>query len=204
MAPAPLPGGILDLRQTTFGSDSITNAPGTTIMDSAIVLWATGSIAGTKITSGGGKLTINGGISGGGLVAAHSFTLASFSGGELIINGNITRGAGSSGIVWNVGSAGISNTGLFTLGGNNTGLAGVTTINRSTLTLTNSNALSGAASVTVARTSSSSPRPTWRSSARSLSSGPSGAVVPDASSPVKTGLDSFPAPISKTWLTVNS
>ncbi|HEY9250361.1 MAG TPA: hypothetical protein VIO38_14575, partial [Rariglobus sp.] len=149
-----LTGGTLDLRQTVFASDSITNTSGTNTIDSAVVLWGTGSVAAAKITATGGKLTINGGISDGGLAAAHSFTMASFSGGELIINGNITKGTGSSGIVWNVGSAGTANNGLFTLGGNNTGLTGVTTLNRGTLTLTSSSALSGATSVTVANANS--------------------------------------------------
>lgn len=149
-----LTGGTLDLRQTTFGSDSITNTTGTNIVDSAIVLWGTGSIVGTKITANGGKLTINGGISdGAGLAVAHSFTMASFSGGILEINGNITK-AGSTGITFNIGSAGTANSGVFALGGNNTGLTGAATLNRGTLTLNNTNALVGAASVTVANANS--------------------------------------------------
>jgi autotransporter-associated beta strand protein len=154
-------GGILDIRQAS-SSTGLSNLNGSvTTIDSTIHLF--GAVASgaennrQRINNGSGTLTLGNihniaGFSGAG---NQTVSLESF-GAAISINGNMTKAAAAKGMVLDIGGASTSNTAIYTLGGNNSGLGGTATLNRGTLVLNNSNALVGSSGLTVANVNAGS------------------------------------------------
>jgi len=153
-----LTGGIIDIRAASFAF-GINNNTGTNTINSQ-TNWFGGSSTGVsnqqRININGGQLTLGGTVQdSSGVTGTHNLSLEAYSGGILNINGDITKATGSSGVTLLVGGAGTSNAVFYSLGGNNTGLTSTgNTFSRGTLTLNNSNALSGATTLTVANANS--------------------------------------------------
>jgi autotransporter-associated beta strand protein len=147
-------GGTLDIRQVSFGN-AINNINGNNTITSTVLLF--GGVGSTtennrqRIGNASGNLTLGdiqsaSPYSGSG---NHTIALESF-GSAITINGNITRPGTAKAMILEVGGASTSNTAIYTLAGNNSGLGGTATLNRGALVLNNSNALAGASGLTVA------------------------------------------------------
>lgn len=148
-------GGVLDIRQASYGN-ALNNNNGSNSIESDVYLFGAMTAAGSnrqRLVVGSGSLNLGNLQDISGYSGTHELSLENYS-SALNINGNITKSTNSSGMTLLVGGNSTSNTASYSLGGNNTGLAGVATVYRGTLVLNNTNALVGATSVTVANANS--------------------------------------------------
>lgn len=150
-------GGVLDIRQASF-SNAINNSSGTNSIESDVHLFGAMTANGNnrqRLVNSSGTLNLTNLRDISGFSGTHELSLEGYS-TAINISGDITKSTNSSGMTLLVGGAGTSNTSTYSLGGNNTGLAGVVTVYRGSLVLNNTNALVGADSVTVANANAGS------------------------------------------------